>query len=392
MNKYKMISICSFMITCVLVMSILLPVKTTANDEESIELNMHYENSQVITNISVNSEVYTGVVCKYIIIDDVLKSDDLLKQTKENGTTINLNKSDSNEYQTIIPNVTKRYVVIYVSIGECSLCDYIDCKPNGSNSSDTPASNEGTENKGTQEINLTVQGEGNDGQNTETNNDNNAQTNKEDNKENNTEQKDEQKNENNSNNDADNNNKVENEKKDENKSTENNKEDEKQENVNQQSETKKDENAEQKGEVNAEEKTTEQKSENKQEDKIVVDNKADNNTNGFESIEEASNKKEDTAKNNDGSKTTTSQKGADTTGANSEKNSKTNSELKTTASNYDKDSIDTSDFQEIEKTVTTSTASDNMPKTGEDDFVKIMGIIVFSALSFVSFYKYMKTK
>ena len=399
MNRYKMISICSFMITCVLIMSLLLPVKTTANDEESLELNMHYENSQVTANIIVNSDVYTGVVCKYIIIDDVLKSDDLLTQTKESGTTINLNKSDSDEYQTIIPNVTKRYVVIYVSIGECSLCDYIDCKPTNTDASNTQGSDENAGEQNTQGNNLEAQGESVDGQKTETNGGDNSQANKEGN----TEQMDNQKDESNSDNSTDNN-KSEDKTAEENKAQENNEGNKGQENVNSQPEAKKDENNEQKVEAKTEEKT-EQKSESKQEDKIVVDNKTDNGTNGFESIEESSNKKEDTAKSNSELNAATSQKGTTTTGTNSEKASKTNSELKTTNSSYDKDSvnvgssgvqnkdsIDISDFQEIEKTVTTSTASDNMPKTGEDDFVKIMGIVVFSALSFVSFYKYMKTK
>lgn len=160
MNKYKMISICSLTIACVLMLSILLPNRANANDKESLELNMHYENSQVTANITVNSDVYTGVICKYIMIDDVYKSDDLLAQTRDNGTTINLDKSENDKYETIIQNVTKRYVVIYVSIGNCSLCDYIDCqqgKVNDNNSSQT-------ENKSDEEHKISVEGEGTNGQ------------------------------------------------------------------------------------------------------------------------------------------------------------------------------------------------------------------------------------
>ncbi|MBR3605647.1 MAG: hypothetical protein IKL52_06430, partial [Candidatus Gastranaerophilales bacterium] len=58
----------------------------------------------------------------------------------------------------------------------------------------------------------------------------------------------------------------------------------------------------------------------------------------------------------------------------------------------DKDSVDTTDFEEIEKVISTSTVDVNMPQTGEDDFIKILGIFVFSAISIVSFYKYKKTK
>ena len=66
MNKYKMITICSLSIVCILILSLLLPLTTSANDEESIELKLHYEKSSVTVNIAVNSEIYTGVVCKYI--------------------------------------------------------------------------------------------------------------------------------------------------------------------------------------------------------------------------------------------------------------------------------------------------------------------------------------
>ena len=93
MNKYKMISICSFIIVCVLLVSMLLPIKTIAEDKESLELNMHYEDSKVTAEITVNSDIYTGIVCKYLMVDDVLKSDNILAQTKESGITINMDKN-----------------------------------------------------------------------------------------------------------------------------------------------------------------------------------------------------------------------------------------------------------------------------------------------------------
>ena len=143
MNKYKMTTICSLSIVCILILSLLLPLTTSANDKESLELKMHYEKSNVTVNIVVNSEVYTGVVCKYIEVDDVLTYDDLSIQTQKNGTTLNLNKADGDNYSTTIENVSKRYVVIYVSIGNCEICDYIDCKLSGSGetSNDSQACN-----------------------------------------------------------------------------------------------------------------------------------------------------------------------------------------------------------------------------------------------------------
>ena len=54
--------------------------------------------------------------------------------------------------------------------------------------------------------------------------------------------------------------------------------------------------------------------------------------------------------------------------------------------------VDTSDFNEIERVITTSTSDDKMPQTGENDFAKILGIVVFSTISVLSFYKYKTTK
>ena len=145
MNKYKMITICSLSIVCILILSLLLPLTTSANDEESIELKLHYEKSSVTVNIAVNSEIYTGVVCKYIEVDNILEYDDLSYQTKENGKTLNLNKLENDNYTTTIENVSKRYIVVYASIGNCSLCDYIDCKSDSQSTeqTETPKQNDG---------------------------------------------------------------------------------------------------------------------------------------------------------------------------------------------------------------------------------------------------------
>ena len=145
MNKYKMITICSLSIVCILILSLLLPLTTSANDEESIELKLHYEKSSVTVNIAVNSKIYTGVVCKYIEVDNILEYDDLSYQTKENGKTLNLNKLENDNYTTTIENVSKRYIVVYASIGNCSLCDYIDCKSDSQSTeqTETPKQNDG---------------------------------------------------------------------------------------------------------------------------------------------------------------------------------------------------------------------------------------------------------
>ena len=128
MNKYKMMAMCSFSIVCILVLSLFLPLATVANDKESIEMRMHYEKSTVTTDIIVNSDDYSGVVCKYLEVDNVLLVDNLMEETKQNGATLNLSETSEGNYTTTIENVSKRYVVIYASTGNCELCDYIDCK------------------------------------------------------------------------------------------------------------------------------------------------------------------------------------------------------------------------------------------------------------------------
>ena len=270
MNKYKMITICSLSIVCILILSLLLPLTTSANDEESIELKLHYEKSSVTVNIAVNSEIYTGVVCKYIEVDNILEYDDLSYQTKENGKTLNLNKLENDNYTTTIENVSKRYIVVYASIGNCSLCDYIDCKSNS-------------------------------------------------------------------------------------KSTE-------------QTETPKQNDGQAKNENTTTEPETPSQNENTTTEPEVPSQNEDTAT------------KPETPSQDTSSETTNKKT--------SNRTVKNNTE---TPKVVDKDSINTDDFEEIQsidKTKTASTSEANMPQTGENDTAKITGIIVFSIIGMVSFYKY----
>ena len=270
MNKYKMITICSLSIVCILILSLLLPLTTSANDEESIELKLHYEKSSVTVNIAVNSEIYTGVVCKYIEVDNILEYDDLSYQTKENGKTLNLNKLENDNYTTTIENVSKRYIVVYASIGNCSLCDYIDCKS--------------------------------DSQSTE------------------------------------------------------------------QTETPKQNDGQAKNENTTTEPETPSQNENTTTEPEVPSQNEDTAT------------KPETPSQDTSSETTNKKT--------SNRTVKNNTE---TPKVVDKDSINTDDFEEIQsidKTKTASTSEANMPQTGENDTAKIAGIIVFSIIGMVSFYKY----
>lgn len=278
MNKYKMITICSLSIVCILILSLLLPLTTSANDKESMELDLHYEKSSVTVRISVNSQIYTGVVCKYIEVDNILEYDDLSYQTKENGKTLNLNKQENDNYITTIENVSKRYIVVYASIGNCSLCDYIDCQKSSDKQSteqtETPKKDEGEDTKQPEQP---------------------AQS------ENNTTTQPEQP-------------------------------------------------------VQSENNTTTQPEQPAQ---------SENNT---------TNKKD--------SATTTKKQ------TKQKESSKNSTE---TAKVVDKDSINTDDFEEIKSIDTTKTAStsdSNMPQTGENDTAKFVGIIVFSIIGIISFYKY----
>ena len=309
MNKYKMITICSLSIVCILILSLLLPLTTSANDEESIELKLHYEKSSVTVNIAVNSEIYTGVVCKYIEVDNILEYDDLSYQTKENGKTLNLNKLENDNYTTTIENVSKRYIVVYASIGNCSLCDYIDCKSNSKSTeqTETPKQNDGQAKN----------------ENTTTEPETPSQ--------------------------------------DENTTTE--------------PET-----------PSQNENTTTEPEIPSQNENTSTEQETPSQNENTTTEPEVPSQNEDTATkpetpSQDTSSETTNKKTSNRTVKNNTETPKV----------VDKDSINTDDFEEIQsidKTKTASTSEANMPQTGENDTAKIAGIIVFSIIGMVSFYKY----
>ena len=298
MNKYKMITICSLSIVCILILSLLLPLTTSANDEESIELKLHYEKSSVTVNIAVNSEIYTGVVCKYIEVDNILEYDDLSYQTKENGKTLNLNKLENDNYTTTIENVSKRYIVVYASIGNCSLCDYIDCKSNSQSTeqTETPKQNDGQA---------------------------------------------------------------------------------KNENTTTEPET-----------PSQNENTTTEPETPSQNENTTTEPETPSQNENITTEPEIPSQNENTA-------TKPELPSQNISSGTSEKNEQTsNGTVKNnteTPKVVDKDSINTDDFEEIQsidKTKTASTSEANMPQTGENDTAKIAGIIVFSIIGMVSFYKY----
>lgn len=328
MNRYKMITICSLSIVCMLILSLLLPLTTSANDEESIKLKLHYEKSTVTANIAVNSKVYTGVVCKYIEVDNVLEYDDLEYQTKENGQTLNLNKLENDNYTTTIENVSKRYIVVYVSIGNCSICDYIDSKK------DT-----------TQET-----------EKTETKKDENSKTEQENNQQNTTAVS-----ENSITGDSAKNGEG-------NGTTTVNEIESVPDNTI--------ENIEEIPEVSTPSTET-PKTENETTPATPAPEPEVPSTN----VENTTSKSEENTKNN----TSTTTKTQEPT-----QNSNNNSNNKNTAI-VDKDSINPDEFEEIEtvdKTKTASTVDSKMPQTGENDTAKFVGIIVFSIIGLISFYKY----
>ena len=309
MNKYKMITICSLSIVCILILSLLLPLTTSANDEESIELKLHYEKSSVTVNIAVNSEIYTGVVCKYIEVDNILEYDDLSYQTKENGKTLNLNKLENDNYTTTIENVSKRYIVVYASIGNCSLCDYIDCKSDSQSTeqTETPKQNDGQ----AKNENTTTEPE------TPSQNENTT-----------TEPETPSQNEN----------------------------------------------------------TTTGPEIPSQNENTATEPETPSQNENTTTEPEVPSQNEDTATkpetpSQDTSSETTNKKTSNRTVKNNTETPKV----------VDKDSINTDDFEEIQsidKTKTASTSEANMPQTGENDTAKIAGIIVFSIIGMVSFYKY----
>ena len=333
MNRYKMITICSLSIVCMLILSLLLPLTTSANDEESIKLKLHYEKSTVTANIAVNSKIYTGVVCKYIEVDNILEYDDLEYQTKENGKTLNLNKLENDNYITTIENVSKRYIVVYVSIGNCSICDYIDSKK------DTTQETEKTETK--KEENSKTEQENKQQDNSQQNTvvvSENSIT------------------ENNANNGESSGNTTVDET--ESVPSDNTK------------------NTEEIPEVSVPS-TEEPKTENE----ITPATPEPEPEVPSTSVEDTTSKNEEKEKDN----TNTTTKTQEPT-----QNSNNNSNNKNTGV-VDKDSINPDEFEEIEtvdKTKTASTVDSKMPQTGENDTAKFVGIIVFSIIGLISFYKY----
>ena len=328
MNKYKMITICSLSIVCMLILSLLLPLTTSANDEESIKLKLHYEKSTVTANIAVNSKIYTGVVCKYIEVDNVLEYDDLEYQTKENGQTLNLNKLENDNYTTTIENVSKRYIVVYVSIGNCSICDYIDSKK---------AETQETEK-------------------TETKKDENSNTEQENNQENN------QQNTTNVSETT--------------TITENNTNNSETPTANV---TESVPSAITKNNEKIPEVATPSTEEPKKKDKTTSATPVPEPETPSTTVENKTSKSEENTNNN-----------TNITTKKQEQTQKSNSNDKNT-SVIDKDSINPDEFEEIEtidKTKIASTVDSKMPQTGENDTAKFIGIIVFSVIGLVSFYKY----
>lgn len=384
MNRYKMISICSLSIVCVLILSLLMPLTIDANDKESLEIKMHYAKSTVTTNIIVNSDIYTGVVCKYIELDDVLTEEDLPAKTQSEGATVNLNQTSKDNYEAIIENVSKRYVVIYVSIGNCELCDYIDCNPsaareeqnseadtndNAGQNNDSQKGLENTDNiqdtsttKSTPDSNETPSSTLEDKNTEETNNllDNNQR--------NTTSEEIPTSNqpvevpENTQNNNSDN--------------TEN-----------QPVVTNND---------NQEPAQTNNSNQTQEATQPIVEN-TNSGSGNFETIQESQNDyipevaggsqpiDDNTPVQYDGTNT-----GLSNTDTYNE--IQTQNTTSTTTTGVSKDTMDFNGFQEIQPVEKTSVADSKMPQTGENDSIKIMGIVLFSIIAVVSFYKYKKEK
>lgn len=382
MNKYKMIAMCSFSIVCVLILSLILPLTIDASDKESLELKMHFENSTVTTNIIVNSDIYTGVVCKYIELDDVLTEEDLPARTQSEGATVNLNQTSKDNYEAVIENVSKRYVVIYVSIGNCELCDYIDCNPSSSNVENTTETeqnnnsqnevvNEETKNNENQEIS---NNENTEAENTDNNNENQNQTS------NSESQVVEQENttsevvQSQTSNEPiveniENNNNVPNEFETieeiqtEQNSTNNNVSDEN----NVQNEVIP-EAAGESQPITDEDPVQSEETANVVQAPSVI-NEVEEQNNYTQPIELQSNSNEQ---------------------VNTNISSNTNTQSTNISNN--KETIDINEFQEIQSVDKNVTADSGMPQTGENDSIKIAGIVVFSIISVISFYKYKKER
>lgn len=414
MNKYKMIAMCSFSIVCVLILSLILPLTIDANDRESLEIKMHYKDSTVTTNIIVNSDIYTGVVCKYIELDDVLTEEDLPSKTQTEGATVNLDQTSKDNYEARIENVSKRYVVIYVSIGNCELCDYIDCNPSASkeqNNSEEDKDNNANKNEEDQS-NATS----NDSENQE-----DAQNNSEGQEKNSNTSSNENiaNTENNTNNETSNNPIVENVQNNDTQSNDfqtieevqNNTNSNETQNSNNNSDVEQnstDKNTENSN--NADQNNTNQSNEtsnsieqnntnqgtqtanNTQQNNEVINNQQN------DYIPQAAGGAEPIVDDNSDVQNIIQAPSFDTVGTaqnnytESAVQSNTNVANKNTYVSANKDSADMNGFQEIQSVEKTATANTGMPQTGENDSLKIMGIVVFSIISIVSFYKYKKER
>ena len=360
MNKYKMITICSLSIVCMLILSLLLPLTTSANDEESINLKLHYEKATVTVNVAVNSKIYTGVICKYIEVDNVLEYDDLEYQTKEKGQSINLNKLENDNYTSTIENVSKRYIVVYVSIGNCSICDYIDTKK------DTTQETEKTETKKDE---------------TPVNDQNNKQDNGQ---QDNSQQDNNQQDNNQPNNNQQDSKVVSEDSITDNNANSNNKSDGTTADVVE---------SEPNGSVTANDEIPETTTSSNEAPK--TENETTPATPSPEQEETTSTTVDNTASKSEENTNNNKNNTNKTQGTDKTSNNKSTNNNNTSANNnagvVDKDSINTDDFEEIEsidKTKSASTVDSNMPQTGENDTAKFVGIIVFSIIGLVSFYKY----
>ena len=367
MNKYKMIAMCSFSIVCVLILSLILPLTIDASDRESLEIKMYYKDSTVTTNIIVNSDIYTGVVCKYIELDDVLTEEDLPSKTQTEGATVNLNQTSKDNYEAKIENVSKRYVVIYVSIGNCELCDYIDCNPSASkeqnnsevnqeNNTDQNTSNNDNETNAENSTNTQTSNDSivenvqiNDSQSNDFQSIEEAQNDTDSQSSNDTQDSNNSSNEelNNTNQNSDNSNNTE------------------QNNTNQSNETS---NIIEQNNTNQDTQTTEDAQQSNIQNVIQ--------TPSFDTAETAQNNYTDSVN----------------TQSSSTVQSNSTEVSQNTYVSENSNLIDMNGFQEIESVQKTATANTGMPQTGENDSIKIMGIVIFSIISIVSFYKYKKER
>ena len=254
---------------------------------------------------------------KHDELDD-LEDDDFDFELEDDleSTNATNNKLENDNYTTTIENVSKRYIVVYASIGNCSLCDYIDCKSNSQSTEQTE----------------TPKQDGNATKEPETPSQNENTT-------------------------------TEPEIPSQNESTTTEPE------IPSQNENT----------------TTEPEIPSQNENTTTEPEIPSQNENTTTDLEVPSQNEDIATKPETPSQDTSSET---TNKKTSNRTVKNNTE---TPKVVDKDSINTDDFEEIQsidKTKTASTSEANMPQTGENDTAKIAGIIVFSIIGMVSFYKY----